>query len=140
MQSREFKIETARSAACCDRRVARVVHYVTRDLTKRATCATAARVAGLERAYFSKRFASVMRVSFTEWNARIRVDEAKRLLRAIDLSITAVGASVGYDDVTTFERVFRRVEGICPREHRRRITRTAESATRNAETVAALHE
>ena len=40
-----------------------------------------------------------MRVSFTEWNARVRVDEAKRLLRAIDLSITAVGASVGYDDV-----------------------------------------
>jgi AraC-like DNA-binding protein len=103
-------------------------------LTKRATCAAAARIAGLERAYFSKRFASVMHVSFTEWNARVRVDEAKRLLVAIDLSITAISASVGYEDVTTFERVFRRLEGTCPREHRKRITRTAESATPNAET------
>ena len=35
------------------------------DLTQRATCASAARIAGLERAYFSKLFRSVMRVSFT---------------------------------------------------------------------------
>jgi AraC-like DNA-binding protein len=127
--------------ACNDRRVARVLRYVLEDLTRRATCATAARVAGLERAYFSKLFRSVMNVSFTEWNACVRVAEAKRLLRAIDLSITAVGASVGYDDVTTFERVFKRLEGVCPREHRRRIARrstaqtpNAESATPNAET------
>ena len=133
--------------ACNDRRVARVLRHVVEDLTRRATCASAARIAGLERAYFSKRFRSVMHVSFTEWNARVRVDEAKRLLRAIDLSITAVGASVGYDDVTTFERVFKRLEGVCPREHRRRAARAiaqrtpnAESATPNAETLSASRE
>jgi transcriptional regulator GlxA family with amidase domain len=125
-----------------DRRVARVLRHVMQDLTKRTTCASAARIAGLERGYFSKRFRCVMRVSFTHWNARVRIDEAKRLLKAIDLSITAISASVGYDDVTTFERAFRRVEGICPREYRRRAkagvsreTRNAESATPNAETV-----
>ena len=137
VQLRDSPIEAPR---CADRRVARVLLYVTQDLTRRATCAAAARVAGLERAYFSKRFASVMRISFSEWNARIRVDEAKRLLLAIDLSITAISASVGYDDVTTFERVFRRLEGMCPREHRRRITRTAEIATPNAETPQGLRE
>lgn len=120
--------------ACHDRRVNRVLRHVTRDLTQRATCASAARIAGLDRAYFSKRFRSVMKVSFTEWNARIRVEEAKQLLRSIDLSITAVSACVGYDDVTTFERVFKRLEGICPRAHRQRITQNAETATLNAET------
>jgi transcriptional regulator GlxA family with amidase domain len=120
---------------CADRRVTRVLRQVMQDLTKRATCASAARVAGLERAYFSKRFRSVMRVSFTEWNARVRIDEAKELLRFVDLSITAIGASVGYDDVTTFERVFKRLEGVCPRVHRRRITQNAESETLNAETL-----
>jgi AraC-like DNA-binding protein len=121
--------------ACNDRRVARVLRHVVQDLTKRATCAAAARVAGLERAYFSKRFRSVMRMSFTEWSARVRVDEAKRLLRTIDLSITAIGASVGYEDVTTFERVFKRLEGVCPREHRRRFARAIAQATPNAETA-----
>ena len=89
------------AVACNDRRVARVLRHVMQDLTMRATCASAARVAGLERAYFSKLFRSVMCVSFTEWNASVRIAEAKRLLREIDLSITAVSASVGYDDVTT---------------------------------------
>jgi AraC-like DNA-binding protein len=123
------------AVACNDRRVARVLRHVLQDLTCRATCASAARVAGLERAYFSKLFRSVMRVTFTEWNAAVRVAEAKRLLREIDLSITAVSASVGYDDVTTFERVFRRVEGVSPREHRRRILRPAAKPTPNAETA-----
>jgi AraC-like DNA-binding protein len=129
------------AVVCNDRRVARVLRHVLQDLTMRATCASAARVAGLERAYFSKLFRSVMCVSFTEWNAFVRIAEAKRLLRELDLSITAVSASVGYDDVTTFERVFKRVEGMCPREHRRRIalraagqTPNAESTTPNAET------
>lgn len=131
----------ADSPVCNDRRVARVLRHVALDLTRRPSCSAAARIAGLDRAYFSKLFRSVMRVSFTEWNARVRVAEAKRLLRAIDLSITAVSASVGYDDVTTFERVFKRLEGVCPREHRRRIVRgatstpNAETATPNAETL-----
>jgi AraC-like DNA-binding protein len=89
----------------------------------------------LDRAYFSKLFRSVMSVTFTEWNAAVRVAEAKRLLCEIDLSITAVSASVGYDDVTTFERVFKRLEGVCPREHRRRISRLAAKPTPNAETA-----
>ena len=138
---------TARTTepACNDRRVARVLRHVLRDLSMRATCASAARVAGLERAYFSKLFRSVMCMSFTEWNASVRIAEAKLLLRELDLSITAVSASVGYDDVTTFERVFKRLEGVCPREHRRRIARrpvsqtpNAESPTPNAETRRAL--
>jgi AraC-like DNA-binding protein len=120
--------------ACNDRRVTRVLRHVLQDLTRRATCASAAQVAGLERAYFSKLFRNVMCVTFTEWNAAVRVKEAKRLLHELDLSITAVGASVGYDDVTTFERVFKRLEGVCPREHRRRISRRAAQQTPNAET------
>lgn len=126
---------------CChDRRVSRVLRQVMQDLTQRATCASAARIAGLERAYFSKRFRLVMNVTFSEWNARVRIEEAKHLLRSIDLSITAISASVGYDDVTTFERVFKRLEGICPRAHRRRITQNAETATLNAETSQALRQ
>ena len=146
-QFRSTDVRYAPALVCNDRRVARVLRHVLEDLTRRATCASAARVAGLERAYFSKLFRSVMAVPFTEWNACVRIEEAKRLLRAIDLSITAVGASVGYDDVTTFERAFKRLEGVSPREHRRLIARrgvaatpNAETATPNAETVRHAHE
>lgn len=112
--------ENADVLDCRDRRVARVLSYISRDLSIRVPLALAARIAGLEARYFSKRFHRTVGLGFAEWNERTRVEEAKRLLEIVDLSITAVAAAVGYVDLTTFERAFRRCEQLCPREYRRR--------------------
>jgi AraC-like DNA-binding protein len=127
---------------CADRRVARAVSYVSQDLTRRVTLSEAASVAGLDPIYFSKRFRKTVGLTFGLWSVRLRIEKSKLLLRMVDLSVTAIAANVGYDDLTTFARAFRRVEGIAPREYRRHLlnkgiarkTENAESATRNAET------
>jgi AraC-like DNA-binding protein len=135
-------------ADCQDRRVTRVVRMVTKDLTRRHTLASAAAVAGLDQAYFSKLFRRTTGQTFVQWNARVRVAEAKVQLLIVDLSITAIAISVGYADVTTFERAFHRIERMSPRAYRAQkqrgssgktknaefSTRNAESTTRNAET------
>jgi AraC-like DNA-binding protein len=105
-------------AACGDRRIQRVLDAVARDLTKRWTLADAAAIAGLESVYFSKLFRKTMGVTFPEWTARIRVAQAKNLLRILDMSITAIAGSVGYTDITTFDRAFRRREQMSPRQYR----------------------
>ena len=112
-------VDEAQVGGCRDRRIARVVVLVIKDLSKRWTLAEAAAVAGLRPAYFSRRFYQTMSIGFVEWSARARVEEAKVLLRMIDLSITGVAASVGYDDLTTFDRVFRKYEHTCPGQYRR---------------------
>ena len=113
---------------CQDRRIDRVIPVVTSDLTKRRTLADAAEIAGLEPAYFSRLFRRSTGLTFTYWNARIRVEEAKTLLLIADMSITAIAVNVGYTDVTTFERAFRRVEEVCPRDYRaRKSTALAET-------------
>jgi AraC-like DNA-binding protein len=103
---------------CSDRRVARVLRYVAEDLTRRPKLADVSRLAGLELTYFSKRFRIVVGFSYAEWSTRLRVHRAGHFLEIADLSITAIAAAVGYMDVTTFERAFRRIEGMCPREFR----------------------
>jgi transcriptional regulator GlxA family with amidase domain len=90
-----------------------------KDLSKRLRLDEAAILAGLTPTYFSKCFHRRVGMTFAEWSAQIRVTEAKALLRIADLSITAVAAAVGYSDITTFERVFRRIEGASPREYKR---------------------
>jgi AraC-like DNA-binding protein len=133
-------------SVCEDRRVERVVRAVEGDLMKRQTLTDAAGVAGLRPAYFSKLFRRVTGETFVEWNARIRVTEAKKLLRILDLSVTAIAISVGYADVTTFERAFRKLEHRSPRQYRAKgregakarnaelRERNADLRTRNAET------
>lgn len=129
---------------CPDRRIARVLNAVAGELSKRPTLAQAAATAGLQPEYFSRLFRRLTGATFAEWSARVRVDEAKRLLCVADLSITGIAASVGYDDLTTFTRVFRRHAGVCPRQYRRAIlaareitrTRNAESRSRTAENKA----
>jgi AraC-like DNA-binding protein len=129
--------------ACSDRRVARVLRYLTEDLSRRPALEDVSRVAGLETTYFSKRFRVIVGIPYAEWSRRLRVHHAKQLLEIADLSITAVAAAVGYMDVTTFERAFRRVAGTCPRDYRRLLQRdratntgSAESRATNAETTA----
>jgi AraC-like DNA-binding protein len=108
-------------SACSDRRVARVLRYLAEDLTRRPNLADVSRIAGLEPTYFSKRFRTIVGIPYAEWSRRLRVNHARQLLAIADLSITAIAAAVGYMDVTTFERAFRRVEGTCPRAYRRLV-------------------
>ena len=138
---------------CKDRRVARVLDFIAGNLPKRLSRAEAARVASLEPAYFSKRFRGAMGVSFAQWNTAIRVREAQRLLERTDFRVCEVAAAVGYDDLTTFERNFRRLLGLSPRAYRshattesagtdqktqnaERMTRVADKTTRDAEQAA----
>lgn len=53
-----------------------------------------------------------------EYIASIRIKNAQRLLVETTLSITAIAHSVGYNSLTNFERIFKRLSGIAPREYR----------------------
>jgi AraC-like DNA-binding protein len=114
---------------CMDRRVLRVLEHVSRDLTRHPTLAQAAAIAGLERTYFCKHFQKTVGVNFCTWSRQIRVAAAKDLLANSDLSVTAIGMAVGYKDVTTFERNFRKCVSTSPRRYRRKRRRAEIAAT-----------
>ncbi len=103
---------------CEDRRVARAMRLASQDLSKRPTVDEIADAVGLSRTHFSRRFQFLVGVSFAEWSTLVRIKAAKELLKVVDLSITGVAAAVGYSDVTTFARVFRKYESMSPRDYR----------------------
>jgi transcriptional regulator GlxA family with amidase domain len=51
----------------------------------------------------------------------LRVDVAKRLLQNRRLTVDAVGERVGYRDLSTFRRLFKRETGLSPRDYQRRF-------------------
>lgn len=55
----------------------------------------------------------------------LRIDVAKRLLETRRLKVDSVSARVGYGDLSTFRRLFKRETGLSPREYQRRFARQA---------------
>lgn len=85
-------------------------HYGDDELT----LAEAAGVAGLEPKYFSTFFHEKTGVCFSDWLRQLRVEKALAMMRARNYSITRVGLEVGFSDLRTFERAFKRVTAMTP--------------------------
>ena len=56
--------------------------------------------------------------NFRAYINRMRIDEAKKLLRTTDLSITEIAISIGFNTIRTFNRVFISLENTTPTEYR----------------------
>lgn len=69
--------------------------------------------------YLSHLFKEELGLTFVEYLTRVRVEEAKRLLAASNLSILGVAEKVGYEDGSYFSKVFRRATGLTPNQYRK---------------------
>ena len=103
------------------RRLQRVRRYVNENLAHKISLADAARVAGLERKYFSVFFKAKVGIGFRAWLASQRIARSEELLRSANRSVTEVAFSVGYRDLRTFERNFKRIHAETPREYKQRV-------------------
>ena len=54
----------------------------------------------------------------------VRLDAARALLEAGDMSVQSIAAQVGYSDASSFSRLFRESFGLSPGAYRRRFQRT----------------
>ena len=99
----------------------RVREYVEKNLSEPISLREAAGAAGLEEKYFSAFFHRKTGVRFRDWLAGRRVDRAIEILTQHDHTITNVAESVGFQDLRTFERSFKRITGVTPREFKRSV-------------------
>ncbi len=76
--------------------------------------------AGLSPSYLSRSFKQRFGLSFSEYLNRLRLDEARRLLRSSRKNVGEIAREVGFNDSNYFSRVFKQEEGIPPSRYRRR--------------------
>jgi len=106
------------------RRLNRVREYVSTAFTEKITLAMASGVAAMETTYFSTFFRRNLGVCFSEWLQFYRIKQALRLLREGKSSVTDVAFSVGFDDLRTFQRAFKKWTSLRASEFRN-LTRCA---------------
>ena len=78
---------------------------------------------GLSPYYFSKLFNEYTEMSFPDYISGIRVQNAINLLVNEKLSITECAFLAGFQSTTRFNKVFREITGMTPREYRKLHTR-----------------
>jgi AraC-like DNA-binding protein/ligand-binding sensor protein len=68
--------------------------------------------------YFCKLFKKATAINFTDYLSRIRIEKAKNLLLNPNLRISEVGFAVGFQSLTHFNRVFKKILGQSPTDYR----------------------
>jgi transcriptional regulator GlxA family with amidase domain len=78
-----------------------------------------AAAAGLERRTFLRRFANATGRTPIEYCRAVRIARARELLECGNTPQKEIAQSLGYKDVASFARIFRKVTGLAPGAHRR---------------------
>ncbi|MGN1422589.1 MAG: AraC family transcriptional regulator [Oscillospiraceae bacterium] len=99
--------------------VAEALMYIDGNYMRDIAVETLAGLSGVTVQHFCRVFRSEMQMRPLEYIARRRIAEAKALLTGTALEIGEIGKRVGYPDSNYFSIVFRRTEGVCPRDYRR---------------------
>lgn len=77
--------------------------------------------------YFCKMFKRVTGINFTDYLSRVRIEKSKNLLLNPNLRVSEIAFDVGFQSLTHFNRVFKKILGQSPSEYRAQLLGTSTS-------------
>lgn len=95
-----------------------VANYIQHHMSELITAEKIAEELFLSRPYLSRKFKEETGESLTDFILKEKTEEAKRLLRYSDKSLTAIGSYLGFSSASHFSRVFKTYVGSTPSEYR----------------------
>lgn len=79
----------------------------------------AAKMCNLSDGHFSRLFKSIMNMSFMQYVKNVKIDEAERLLKCTDLTVTEIAQILNYASTSHFIEDFRKEKGISPKQYKK---------------------
>jgi AraC-like DNA-binding protein/ligand-binding sensor protein len=96
--------------------------YIDKHKTEELSLADVAKAAGASVFHFCKVFHKATGLTFTDYVARVRVEDARTRLLNPNLRVSEIAYDVGFQSLTQFNRTFKRVFGQSPSELRARLS------------------
>lgn len=105
--------------------ISEIFNYCTEHFTEAITADEIAEKLHISRYYLSHIFNDKLKISFKDYINSLRADEALRLIESGECSITEAALASGFSTIRTFNRAFKKIYGISPREYL--ITNTSKT-------------
>ncbi len=102
-------------------RLNRLREYIEQSYSEPIPLKKAASVAALASSYFSTYFRAKVGITFTDWLRQVRIEKAMEFMKAGDFSITYIAYEVGFGDLRTFERAFKKHTRMTPKEFKKSV-------------------
>ncbi len=97
--------------------------FIAQNRTEPLSLATVAKAAGASVYHFCKLFHNATGLRFTDYLARVRLEDARTRLLNPNLRISEIAYDVGFQSLTQFNRTFQRILGQSPTEYRKQLAR-----------------
>lgn len=97
-----------------------LLSYCAEHFAEAITVRTLAEALFISESYVSKLFARNLKCSLREYINDLRVQKAQRLLERTDLSVGQILSTCGFQNQSSFNRVFRKLCGMSPRQYRQK--------------------
>lgn len=101
--------------------ITRAKEFINQHLNEEISLGQVAKAVNTSTFYFCKMFKKVTGINFTDYVSRRRIENAKNLLLNPNLRVSEIAYEVGFQSLTHFNRVFKKVEGQSPTEYRARL-------------------
>jgi AraC-like DNA-binding protein len=108
-------------------RIAKAIEHLKRGFAQALRVEALARVAGMSVSSFHQHFKQVTTLSPLQYQKRLRLQEARRLLLSHEAGAADVGFTVGYESPSQFSREYARLFGLPPMQD---VTRALTGAPR----------
>jgi len=95
--------------------------YIHEHQTEEIKLGQVAKAVNMSSYYFCKMFKKVTGINFTDYVARIRIEKSKNLLLNPNLRVSEIAFEVGFQSLTHFNRVFKKILGQSPTEYRAQL-------------------
>jgi len=104
--------------------ITRAKEYIQEHQTEHLRLGQVAKAVNTSTFYFCKMFKKATGINFTDYLSRVRIEKAKNLLLNPNLRVSEIAFEVGFQSLTHFNRVFKKVLGQSPTEYRAQLLGT----------------
>jgi AraC-like DNA-binding protein len=101
--------------------IRRAKDYIKEHQTERLSLGQVARAVNMSTFYFCKMFKKAAGINFTDYLSRVRIEKSKNLLLNPNLRVSEIAFEVGFQSLTHFNRVFKKILGQSPTDYRAQL-------------------